>query len=304
MLQAMNEAASASASSTRSFVEKLRVIRGELEAAASVYPRLKTTIRALRRLERKLLKPLRLAIMGEFNAGKSSLANLLIGEATLPTLAISNTRIPTLIRYSAKPEIAGVSSAGQRRPISEEKIGLLDDMVRIDVGLQSQRLTELEIIDLPGLSDPWLRDAGAELARHSPDAAIWCTFSTQAWRESEYRTWLSLPLRLRQRGLLAVTCKDLLKNADDENRLKARLRRDAGHNFRDIVLVSALQASAARSEAGNGFDRTLWQTSGAEALEAALSSLLGGIRAQRIEAAMQLAERIAGNALASLSDGH
>lgn len=300
MLQAMQETIGLSHSLTRSFIKQLGAIRGELETAASAYPHLATTVRALRRLEKRLLRPVRLAVMGEFNAGKSSLANLLIGEATLPTLAISNTRIPTLICYSPRPEIAAVLSDGKKRPISAEKIGSLPEMLRIDIGLPSRRLAELEIIDLPGLSDPWLQGAGDELKRHAADAAIWCTFSTQAWRQSEHRAWLSLPLRLRQRGLLAVTNKDLIKNAADETRLKARLKREAGRNFRDIVLISSLQASAAR---GQGHNEELWQASGAGDLEAALANLVSDIRAHRIKVARRLIERIAGKSLSRLTGG-
>src|SRR5262245_5353793 len=44
-------------------------------------------------------KPLRLSIVGELNAGKTELANLILGVQLLPTSVINNTLCPTLIRY-------------------------------------------------------------------------------------------------------------------------------------------------------------------------------------------------------------
>src|SRR5258708_17918093 len=53
---------------------------------------------------------------------------------------------------------------------------------------------------------------------HAVDLAIWCTLSTQAWKESERVAWEQIPARLRSRGLLVATHSDLLRNGSDLER--------------------------------------------------------------------------------------
>ena len=58
-------------------------------------PVLHTTSRALLRLSQFLGRPLRLAVLGESNAGKTTITNLIAGGITLPVLPVANTRLPT-----------------------------------------------------------------------------------------------------------------------------------------------------------------------------------------------------------------
>src|SRR5215831_15492170 len=84
----------------RSLVQGIDSAQNILRRAAASYPFLETSAHALERIARAACRPLRLAILGESNSGKSSLANLLTGEATLPALPVANTRLPTLLRYA------------------------------------------------------------------------------------------------------------------------------------------------------------------------------------------------------------
>ena len=125
---------------------RLGALRTELRRAApSSDKTVAATIRALVRMERLLLKPYRIAIMGEFNTGKSSLANLLIGNAMLPTRAVSNTRVPTLIRHSDEPHVLAVHEDGRTIPLGEDDKPELDTIIRFDVGLPVDRLRVIEI---------------------------------------------------------------------------------------------------------------------------------------------------------------
>jgi hypothetical protein len=42
----------------------------------------------------------RLALFGEFSAGKSSIINLLLGRDILPTAVLSSTRRPTYVHHA------------------------------------------------------------------------------------------------------------------------------------------------------------------------------------------------------------
>ena len=84
----------------RSLVQNLDSAQNILRKAAASHAFLEAPARALGRVARVASRPLRLAILGESNSGKSSLANLLAGEATLPALPVANTMLPTLLRYA------------------------------------------------------------------------------------------------------------------------------------------------------------------------------------------------------------
>src|SRR5208337_4490623 len=99
--------------------------------------------------------------------------------------------------------------------------------------------------------------------------ALWCTLSTQAWKESERVAWEEIPLRLRDRGLLVATHRDLLHNASDVEKVLQRLRDEAGSSFHDILPMSTVEALAVARQDLAGAAGAVWQASGADAFETA-----------------------------------
>src|SRR5262249_47282501 len=152
---------------------------------------------------------------GETNSGKSSLANLLAGVDSLPTAVIPNTRIPTLLYYASQPEIWVEYESGRRERLSGDFALPQRPIFRIDVGVPLRRLRSVQILDLPGFIDPASGHVVVDAAAHNVDAAIWCTMSTQAWKESERAAWEMLPPRISSRGLLVATHCDLLHLSSD-----------------------------------------------------------------------------------------
>jgi len=97
----------------RRVTQSLKVAEERLQTASVNYPSLNPAIRAVRKLALRVNRPARVAILGETNAGKSCLANALIGDETMPTLATANTRLPTLLRYARTPTIEVVHRVRQ-----------------------------------------------------------------------------------------------------------------------------------------------------------------------------------------------
>lgn len=282
---------------TAKLVQQLRQARLTLERAASPELLLSPAIRALWRTELRLNRPLRVAIFGEFNSGKSSLANLLAGIESLPTAVIFNTRIPTLLHYAAEPEIWIVPGDGRRERLTSERNLPTQPIFRVDVGLPSPRLRAMQILDLPGLSDPISGSTAIDVAAHNVDVALWCTVSTQAWKESERTAWSMLPPRLHDRALLISTHRDLLHSPSDRQKLLTRLRSEVATSFKSIILLSTLEALAVMGKDHKGLSGAAWIASGAEALEAALASLLFSVREHRAATALRMTSRIAQRAL-------
>ena len=189
-------------------MDQLRRARHRLHRAALPELRLSPAIRALLRTEQRLARPLRVAICGEVNAGKSSLANLLAGIESLPTAVTANTLVPTLLYYAAEPEIWAVQGSGKRERLRGNGSLPRQAALRLEVGLPSPRLAAMQILDLPGFSDSRSGAPVVDPAAHHVDATIWCTVSTQAWKESERSAWSMLSPRLGARSLLVATHKD------------------------------------------------------------------------------------------------
>jgi hypothetical protein len=279
---------------TSNILGQLKRARRELEVAGGTT--LASTIRALERIELRLARPLRVAIIGEFNSGKSSLANLLMGIESLPTAVVSNTRFPTLIHHAPEPAIWAVHLDGRRERLRANSAAQGQSILRLEVGLPSARLREVQILDLPGLAEPRLDRSPGNLALPQVDAVLWCTVSTQAWKESERAVWDRLPARLRGRGLLVTTNGDLLRDPRDKEKLLRRLRLEA-HSFRDVVCVSTNEALALAHGEADGPARAAWDASGAGALEIAFDALLHSVRQHRIKAALAVTRRIAQRSL-------
>jgi hypothetical protein len=279
-------------------MHQLRQAWHTLYRAAAPELGLLPAIRALLRIEKRLGRPLRVAICGEVNAGKSSLANLLAGIESLPTAVTINTLIPTLLYYAREPEIWSVQAGGIRERLRSNGTISRSSALRIEVGLPSPRLAAMQVLDLPGLSRDRWSEAFVDLSQHHVDATIWCTVSTQAWKESERSAWSMLPQRLSARSLLVATHSDLLRRTQDSESLMARLRYEVGTSFTGIVSLATLDAIAVMGESQRG--GAAWAASGAAALESALAALLLGVREHRAAAAQSVTGRIAQRALARI----
>jgi hypothetical protein len=273
----------------RYLVRSLDVAHDVLHEAANSYPILKAPGRALGRVARAVQRPFRLAILGEANSGKTSLANLIVGDMTLPALPVANTRLPTLLQYAPVPVAGALYAGGEKFPLSVSDDVSSEAIIRVDVGLPSEILRWIEILDFPGSANPYFPTALSAVLRHGIDAAIWATVATQAWRESERTAWLGLPRRIRSRGLLAVTHSDLIPTVEDFKRLRARLETAAKPHFQGMCFVAAPASPAEYLNTSDIFSQ-IWQ-------------LVEQFSANRLGKAVLITRRLAGKTLERLGPG-
>jgi len=217
-----------------------------------------------------------IALMGEFSAGKSTLANLLIGERVSPE-RVTATQLPPIwyVQGEGAPIVVGLD--GTEREIARGEIGEVDaaETACIRVPLAAGTLELMDIVDLPGISDPNMpTQAWMRLAR-SADAVIWCSHATQAWRQSEAGTWAEMPEALRTRSLLLLTRMDKLHRESDRRRVLSRVRAETQGLFEAVLPISLSQAA----EAGN--DVAAWEESGADAFTERLLDLVTRLTRER-----------------------
>lgn len=266
----------------QAYVSRLQDVQREVERNSSAGPKVwDATASFLKRLQKRLLRPPRIAILGEANTGKTSLANLLIGQELLITDIVNNTRAPILIRYADAAHLCVVTSDGNRSALDVGNIGSLQGSAIsfLELGLPLAVLQTFEIIDTPGVSIQGDNVDRLAAVGKQADLAIWCTLATQAWRASERQLWDLVNARIRTSSLLAVTHADALTPAE-QDRVQERLQREAAPVFFDTAMIALCDPAL-----GHGPSPASAVDAGAIALRRKLSVALGHVEQRRLTAA-------------------
>ena len=138
-------------------------------------------------------RPLRLAIVGEFNAGKSTFINALVGAEIAPTGVLPTTATLHHLRYAPDPIARVLFALGHDPPerivpVSDLRATLksLDARAvrRVEILLPIPSLTRVEILDTPGFNAP---DGGSAPtgAGRSMDGARHAEAARDAFEEAD-----------------------------------------------------------------------------------------------------------------------
>jgi hypothetical protein len=135
-----------------------------IEAVATLAEQAMLTVREpvqaeLARIRDALREPVRIAVAGRVNAGKSTLVNALVGQIVAPTDVSECTRMVTWYRYGSPQRLEIVLRDGGRR---RERLGAggslpselgiqHTDVLRLEVWLANETLRSMTLIDTPGL---------------------------------------------------------------------------------------------------------------------------------------------------------
>lgn len=200
----------------------------------------------------------RLALMGEFSAGKSTLSKLLLGGAPMP-VRVTATRLPPVWLSKGADSAVAVRHDGTETPCD---IAALDEVSVEDTRYirlynPSETLDICDLIDMPGISDPNLSTEAMLSLVDDIDCVVWCTPATQAWRQSEAAMWERIKDRTNGDNILLVTQADKLRNDRDIARMLARVRKETEGLFKAVYPISILKAL------DSGDDEAKWQASGA-----------------------------------------
>jgi tetratricopeptide (TPR) repeat protein len=230
----------------------------DVAAALARFPRLARQAARIDAISRRLDSPLKIAVLGEFNAGKSTLINAFLGELIVPVGVLPTTSRINVVRYGPRP-IANIGwadgvdeivpASGARDRLRERDVAV----ERLDFEWPHPELRAVHLWDTPGFNAPDARhEAEALRALAEADAIIWIVDANQAMSATELD-------RVRQLAdadekLLVTINKDDRLGDDLETRevLRAHVDRALGSNYAAMVFVSARRALEARVAGDSG----------------------------------------------------
>lgn len=214
----------------------------------------------------------RVAILGEFSSGKSTLANVLLGRVSSP-VRVTATQVPPIWYTYGDADPLVVDSEGHHRVIDLSEVAEVP--VRgtqyVRVSLEAPLLKRLDFIDMPGSSDPNMSPDIWNTILPQADAIIWCTPATQAWRQTEAAIWDEIDPDVQARSVLLVTRIDKVLTDADRARLMKRIRRETEGTFRDIFAVDLMSATRDLDAEAPGTG------TGTQAVRVAVETLLRGM---------------------------
>ena len=267
----------------QTYLSRIEDVRKQIEcngAGPSIWD---ATANFLGRVQHRLTRPPRIAIVGEANTGKTSIANMLLGRELLITDIVNNTRAPILIRHADTTRLFAVDADGTRTSLSHDSVGVLrqDRFTSLELGLPLAALKAFEIIDTPGVTELAEDTDRMSFVCRQADMAIWCTLATQAWRASERELWSLVCERTRSSSLLAVTHADAL-TATEQTRVGERLQREAGALFSDFGMVTPVDVLAEGAAEANAL---------ADAFKRKLGLALAQVEHRRLAGARRAVQR-------------
>ena len=246
-------------------------------------------------------RPVRLAIVGEFNAGKSTFINALIGADVAPTGVLPTTATLHHLRWAPDP-FAKILFAPGHEP--RERIVALADLrstltslagleantiERVELRLPLATLVSVEILDTPGFNAPDSQHARvARSAFEEADVAVWLLDATQAMKQSE-RVVLDEARRIRLPVQMLVNKADRLSAPDlarvMESVIEALAETRIG-TWGPPIAFSAKRALASRLGTA-GADTASLEASGWPAVQALLDQQIVGRSAELKERALR-----------------
>ncbi len=201
-------------------------------------------------------------VVGEFNHGKSTFVNALLGHEALPTGVTPTTAAIHHLRYAETPEATVVFVSGKREPLPFADVRAFsvggdrehaEEVDYLEVGYPAALLRErILLVDTPGVNDLSLQRADITYS-YIPraDAVLFLLDAGQILKESE-RVFLEEKLlkASRDKIVFVITKWDLLSEAEQAEAL-AYAKGKLAQLVRDPVVfpISAEMALAGKGEA-------------------------------------------------------
>ncbi|MFO7567184.1 MAG: dynamin family protein [Enhygromyxa sp.] len=205
----------------------------------------------------RLARPLTIAIMGEFSAGKSTFVNALLGEAVAPMGVLPTTNTINVFRRGTGRGARVHYRDGSISTVTAEQLDPylrnLDDkeadrIRHLEIDRVGERMGDAAVVDTPGLNA--LDEYHEQVARafiEQADAVVWIFSATQGGTATE--AGILSELREGGRKVLGILNKvDTLDSDAEQQELADYLREQLGEVLVEVMPLSALAALRHRTD--------------------------------------------------------
>lgn len=212
------------------------------------------------RLDRELVKKLEedrfhLVVVGEFNHGKTTFVNALLGKPVLPTGVTPTTATIHHLRYGDEPRAKVVFAGGREDTIEFDRVRTFvvggesgtSDVEHIEVSYPAALLQErIVLVDTPGVNDLSLQRADITYSYiPQSDAVLFLLDAGQILKESE-RVFLQDKIigQARDKIVFVITKWDLL-NSEEQGQALAYAKEQLGKFVKGEPMVYPVSAQKA-----------------------------------------------------------
>ena len=181
----------------------------------------------------------RIAVAGEFESGKSSVINALIGKLIVPCNPGLRGRPLIKVSHSSQPLFVGEDSTGCAvEAESIEALRQIRDLAVCEIHISVPGMARTEIVEIPHHPGGSIAPGDFRVMAEA-DLIVWVTIASQAWRLSEKATVETLPPGSRRKSVLAISRADLLRDEEDWTKIETRLQKEASPYFSEMVFMQA-----------------------------------------------------------------
>ena len=240
------------------------------------------SVQCISNMEQQILEPgCRIAVVGEFNRGKTSFINAILGEKILPESVSPWTAVQTEIAFS-EIEMASIwTETGYKRNIAREQLEnwltksdkQSEKAKKARIGIPASFLqdNEVTLIDTPGLNDHEDLDYRTFDAVRDADIMIWMLSSSSPFSNSELNYVIDLVRQSIVRHVIFVMNKiDAVEEEDIDKLLNVVYQRinemtretteKEAFLFNGEILVYGFSAWNALKARKNRKDALLWES--------------------------------------------
>ena len=223
----------------------------QLADLVSLTPQVQDISMRLSTIKADLNTTLRVFLIGEVKAGKSTLINALVGQDLSPTNILEATAAIWELGYAEQSSTTIVYKDGQEQVVehsdimsffgtSDEQLELAEKVAKIVVKTHQHQFKELLLIDSPGLAT--ITNQNAEITQNimqDVDLALW-VFNANHLGQTDIMQRVAELAKLGK-PIIAVINK-IDETEDSPEKLTRYLRRNSDEFFQDIFAISAFDA--------------------------------------------------------------